>query len=285
MSVSIEWSMAADRKIRADFYPAERESVGTLLVCHGFKGFKDWGFFPYIGKKLSHKLDVIVFNFSHNGIGENGTDFTELDKFALNTYSRELEDLDFVVHAVRDGLFPEEKRPQTAPLFVLGHSRGAGVALIYALDHPDRISGVVSWNGITHPDFFEHKVKEQINANGIGYVVNARTGQQMPLSKEILDDMERNADRYDIVGRAKGSRLPILLVQGTEDYARLVEGSKKLLQARPDIEWHRVEGGTHAFNVVHPFQGTSEPLEEALRVSSDWIMKLDPHAADRGTIR
>ena len=44
----------------------------AILVCHGFKAFKDWGPFPSIGRYFAESGFVsIVFNFSHNGIGKN----------------------------------------------------------------------------------------------------------------------------------------------------------------------------------------------------------------------
>ena len=37
--------------IRGEVYPAEA-SIGTVVLCHGFKGFAHWGFFPYLAQKL-----------------------------------------------------------------------------------------------------------------------------------------------------------------------------------------------------------------------------------------
>ena len=48
---------------------------------------------------------VLSFNFSHNGIGENLTEFTELDKFADNTFSLELEELNEVIDAYLNNFF------------------------------------------------------------------------------------------------------------------------------------------------------------------------------------
>jgi hypothetical protein len=54
-----------------------------IIFVHGFKGFKDWGFGPYLAKYLSTKgFFVITFNFSHNGVSIPMDEFTELDKFA-----------------------------------------------------------------------------------------------------------------------------------------------------------------------------------------------------------
>jgi len=71
-----------------------------IVLVHGFKGFKDWGYAPYFSNYFATKgFFVITFNFSHNGIGENKFEFTELEKFANNTFSREISELEDVVNA------------------------------------------------------------------------------------------------------------------------------------------------------------------------------------------
>ena len=53
----------------------------VVIICHGFKGFKDWGFHPFIGEALAAAGFVAVhINFSHNGVGEDLLEFTELDR-------------------------------------------------------------------------------------------------------------------------------------------------------------------------------------------------------------
>lgn len=265
-----------ERFIRGDFFPAHKESRGTVIVCHGFKGFKDWGFFPYVAQQLSDQFNVITFNFSHNGIGEDLTLFTELEKFAKNTYSRELEDLDILIRHIKTKSLPVQDQAQNLgePLFLLGHSRGGGVSLIYAFDHPDVISGVISWNGITNVDLFSEEQKEEMRSKGRSYVANARTGQQLPLDKEILDDIEANKDRYNIIERARTATVPIVLIQGTEDHQRLLLGSEKLTVANPNIGWIKIEGGNHTFNAVHPFAGATKQLTEAIHQTEKALLSM-----------
>jgi predicted alpha/beta-fold hydrolase len=71
-----------------------------LIYVHGFKGFKDWGFIPFAAEYFAERgFLVITFNFSHNGINGNKLVFTELDKFANNTFSREISELKEVIGA------------------------------------------------------------------------------------------------------------------------------------------------------------------------------------------
>lgn len=273
MPIPFQLPLAPERIIRGDFFPARNKPQGTLVVCHGFKGFKDWAFFPYVGETLSEDLNVITFNFSHNGVGEDLTQFSELEKFARNTYSMELDDLENLFTHIRNRSLPlpPEITQVAEPVILLGHSRGGGVSLIFAFDHPDWVKGVISWNGIADVDLFTDEQKEEMRKKGRSSVLNARTGQHLPLDRVILDDMEANRERFNIINRAKTAPVPIVLIQGTEDHPRLLSGSEKLVEANPKIRWIKIEGGNHTFNAVHPFSQVPQALTEALKHTKEAI--------------
>src|SRR5438034_10700543 len=79
--------------IRGDFdVPSEPRAL--VVVAHGFKGFKDWGFFPWVAEFLCKRGFVVCrFNMSRSGIGENREAFDRLDLFADDTYSIQIADL------------------------------------------------------------------------------------------------------------------------------------------------------------------------------------------------
>lgn len=265
-----------ERMIRADVFVAEQQAQANVIICHGFKGFKDWGFFPHVATQLAQQhINVITFNFSHNGIGDDLQNFTQLEHFAVNTYAKELEDLDTIVKQVGQGFFPGEEKQisidSNLPLFLLGHSKGAGVSLIYGYDNPELIHGVISWNGITNVDIFPDELKQAMVTNGRAYIQNARTNQDMPLDVVILEDIDKHRQRYDIIERAPSSTLPIVLLQGTEDRLVLLEGSSKLVKQNDLVNWIKIEAGTHTFNAVHPFSGTTKQLNEAIEHSRQFI--------------
>src|SRR3989339_708969 len=117
----------------------------TLVFVHGFKGFKDWGFGPYLGEYFANRgFFVITFNFSHNGIGENKTEFNELEKFAKNTFSREVRELNEIISAFRNDFF--EVKGNT-PLGLIGHSRGGAIVLLTASKRTD-VDAIVTWAAI-----------------------------------------------------------------------------------------------------------------------------------------
>lgn len=173
----------------------------VIIICHGFKGFKDWGFFPTLASHLANNgFAAITFNFSINGIGDQPDVFDELDKFARLTFSREQEDLSILLNHVVNQQLPFAETFNTNRIGLFGHSRGGGNSLIFALDHPE-ISTVVIWNSIYRVDFFGPEVIDEIKQKGVTMITHARTGQQLPISREVLDDIEQNRARFDILGR------------------------------------------------------------------------------------
>ncbi|WP_068614245.1 serine aminopeptidase domain-containing protein [Paenibacillus tuaregi] len=251
--------------LRCTRYPSKEARPQSLIIlAPGFKGFKDWGMFPYVAEQFSRQHEVITFNFSHNGIGESPTEFTELDKFAVNTYDRELRDLEALHTYIR-----QDPSLSALPLFLIGHSRGAGVCLVYGFDHPRTLAGVLSWNGLTKLDLFNEQQKKEMREQGRSHVVNARTGQRMPLDVVILEDLEQQKDRYHIMNRIGLADFAVALIQGTEDH--LLEGSRKLVEANPHIPWILIEGANHTFNTTHPFQGASRQLKDAINASELFI--------------
>jgi pimeloyl-ACP methyl ester carboxylesterase len=269
-----EITISSDRIIRGDLFQAQTTAPkGILIICHGFKGFKDWGMFPYVAKQFSSQYHVITFNFSHNGVGADLHSFSELDKFAINTYQLDLEDLNDVIEALKKGDLPLQA-DTSLPLILLGHSRGAAVSLIYSFDFPERISAVLSWNGITHVDLLTQEQKVEMRHRGYTTIANARTKQDMPLNRIILEDMEAQSARYNIIERVKHAQHPIILVQGDEDYERLIRGSERLISALPAVRWIKIKGGSHTFNTVHPFQGSTGALDEAIEQSLQQLNTL-----------
>ncbi|NOV03362.1 alpha/beta hydrolase family protein [Paenibacillus planticolens] len=270
---AFELHIAENRTVRGDYYEAvSQPALGTIVICHGYKGFKDWGMFPHVAQSLAANVNVMSINFSHNGVGEDLLQFTELEKFARDTYSKDLEDLDAVVKEI--GRIAKLSGDDENPILLLGHSRGAGVCLIYALDHPERIAGVISWNGIANVDLLTEENKEEMRRTGRTFTLNGRTKQNMPLDLEILEDMERNSERFHIVNRISGAEFLIALIQGTEDGERLIRGSKQLIERNPAIQWIRIPEGNHTFGSVHPYQGEPQPLKQAINETLKTIQRM-----------
>jgi len=160
-----------------------------LILVHGFKGFKDWGFFPYTGEYFSNNgFFVLSFNFSHNGIGENLTEFTELDKFAENTLSLELSELNELITAYKEEFFGEIANKG---IRLLGHSRGGAISLLCASKN-DEVKAVTTWSAVSNINRYTEGQKNEWKKNGFFEVINSRTKQVMRLNVSLLEDIELN---------------------------------------------------------------------------------------------
>jgi len=259
--------------IRGDIRVKEGEGrKPVLLFAHGFKGFKDWGFFPYASERFTQQdFAVVTFNFSHNGVNE--VDFDELEKFGRNTYSQEQKDLSAVLAAVQENSLPLAERLDNEQNFIVGHSRGGGNSVLFAAEHPE-IRGVATWNGIADVNLFGPAFREQVLQDGVGYVANARTKQQMPIHAAFFEDLDRNKERFDIAAKAAALETPVLFIQGTQDSERLLEGFLHLQKSAPRHRFAKLEDATHTFGTVHPFAGTTDDLERAIALTGAFFAPL-----------
>src|SRR5262245_51833982 len=205
----------------------------VVVMCHGFKGFKDWGFFPVIADHLARAgFSAVSFNFSGSGLGEDGERFSERERFGRATYSGCLRDLALVLDAVSDGALGL----RSAATGVMGHSMGGGVAVLQTARDP-RISALVTWAAtarfgrLWRPD----QVPEW-RRTGILDVVNQRTGEILPLYTDILDDLERNAAVLDVGRAAAEVRAPWLIAHGATDEAVPLDDARALHSANPRSE-------------------------------------------------
>jgi dienelactone hydrolase len=262
-----------DELIRGDLRHREDvKDAPTIIICHGFKGFKDWGFFPVTAESLAEAGYVAVtFNFSRNGIGSDLHNFTELDQFAINTYSHELDDLNCVTEAIiagelGKGLIDIEK------IGLLGHSRGGGLALIYA-SNEDRIKTLVTWSAIATVERYSEEEIKLWEKNGYIEIENRRTKQLMRIHLDLINDIRKNKNKLNILKSVKNLEIPTLIIHGdmdesvpadeaTEIYNNLGATSKDLIL---------IEGGLHTFGTSHPMEAKTASFDTVLDLTENWF--------------
>ena len=245
-------------EIRIPEGPPPRSAV---IVVHGFKGFKDWCFFPFLCDTLAAAGHAVVsFNFSRNGVGADLVSFSELDSFGSNTLSFEQEELRLVLGEVIDGdLLP--KRPERIGL--LGHSRGGGQSVLAAGREP-RLSALVTWGAVSYFDRWSDETKETWREDGRVWVLNKRTGQSMPLDLRLLEDYEAHADELDVASAAARIEAPWLIVHGVDDVTVFPSDARMLAEAAPAGKLALIEGAGHTFEARHPFEHSTPQLDDAV---------------------
>jgi pimeloyl-ACP methyl ester carboxylesterase len=254
-----------NEKIRITTYGYENlNSAPCLVFVHGFKGFKDWGFWPYIGKFFGERgYFVITFNFSHNGVGDSLTEFTELDKFADNTFSLELEELNEVIDAYLNNFFGDKSNSKIG---LIGHSRGGGDSLLVGSIR-DEIGSVVLWASVANFNRYSERQANEWRKKGVFEVLNTRTNQMMKLNLSLLEDLEKNrVGLLNLEQAAKNMNKPMLILHGEQDLAVPVKEAEQIYDwsNKEKTELFKISATGHTFDVTHPFRGSNSKLEVLL---------------------
>ena len=245
-----------------------------LIFVHGFKGFKDWGFNPYLAEYFAkNNFFVITFNFSLNGVGESLTEFDELDKFARNSFSREVEELNFLISSYRNGFFGETNEENKIGL--LGHSRGGAVSLLTATSN-DEISAVATWSAIAKLDRYSERQKKEWKEKGYFEVLNTRTNQMMRMNYSFLQDIETNKDgKLNLEKAVKELNKPLFIAHGDQDLAVPIDEANLIYSwaDKSQTELYIVHNTGHTFNIQHPFAGTNDKFEKLLKETNKFFIK------------
>jgi uncharacterized protein len=245
--------------------PNNAKLLPLVLFAHGFKGFKNWGGFPYMMEKLAGAgFAAVSFNFTHNGVSElSPMDFTRLDLFARNTHTKELDDLQAVINYFYDNA--ETYNIDKNKIALVGHSRGGGAVIIKSAEDK-RIKALVTLASVATVDRYTDEQKKRWREKGFIEIPNARTGQMMKMNKSFLDDIEQNSERLDIQKAMTRLKIPALIIHGKEDLAVKYTDALKLYESsnKNNTELYIVENTGHTFGVEHPFKGTTKTFDEAI---------------------
>lgn len=264
------------RDFRADACYAESENKLPLVIfVHGYKGYKDWGAWDLMSEKFAEAgFFFVKFNFSHNGTTlDNAYAFDDLDAFGNNNYSKELSDLDAVLdHFIKDPKVNSQK------VILIGHSRGGGISIIKTCEDI-RINGLITLASVDHLERFpKDEALENWKKEGVYYVENARTKQQMPHFYQFYEDFYRDPHRFDVERSMEMAKAHVLIIHGTSDEAVSVKNGEHLHILNPNTELFLVENANHTFGAKEPWEEGSLPedlnkvVEKCIQFINDKIV-------------
>lgn len=250
---------------------ARDASQPAVLVMHGFKGFKDYAFLPVISERLARGgYAVVTISVSGAGVDAAGA-FSYPERFARNTYTREMDDIALVIRSLSSGALGVS--PPTS-LGMIGHSRGGGVALCVARETP-AIAALVTWAPIATVRRYPDDAVERWRKAGRMEIDNSRTGQRLPMDYEIVEDVYAHEARFDIRAAAAALDRPWLLIQGTHDETVPHAEGKELaaLATAPGFESLFIEGAGHTFGARHPWSGPTPESETLFGATSRFLSR------------
>lgn len=263
--------------INVDFRYCDTDNKKPLVIlCHGFKGFKDWGFFPYIMDRIAAEGNFAVsFNFTYNGTGDKDdeqSDFTRLDLFAKNTFSRELDDLGSVIDFLFDQ--KDELNYDSDNVSLLGHSRGGGIAILKTAED-NRINRLIVLASVNNFNRYNDVLKNKWKEVGYFEVLNSRTNQMMKMNYTLIEDLEKNNERLDIQKAIEKIDVPVMFIHGTQDITVDYSNSEDLYSRsqKEKTELVLIDNAGHTFGAVHPYTGSTKALENVIDTIINFLKK------------
>lgn len=268
---------SSERPITLDIrWQTEKTTPQPLLIfVHGFKGFKDWGTFNAIADFFATQgFAFLKLNLSHNGTTPDSlTDFSDLEAFGNNNFGIELSDLARVL----DWVSTESCPLSISRIGMIGHSRGGSIVLLKAAED-ERVRAVATWAAVSDlvGRYAPEDKREQWEKSGVDYVLNGRTGQNMPLYFQLYQDTRAHAERYSVERAVRSLQIPLLVAHGKQDPAVDFAEGQALKSWHHDPVWLPVAEADHVFGGSHPFTASQLPipLEEICQKTAIFFRNL-----------
>jgi len=198
-------------------------------------------------------------------------DFRARTEFWQGPY--DLDDLVADTLGVADGLWMD------APVLA-GMSMGGFTALRYALQHPDRLSGLVLIDSAAEPhgeadrEQYRAMVEDLPEADRVSrglaeasahFLFGETTTEQHPnlverwvsrwetyVPEAVHHEVHSWLDRPDVADRLDEIDVPTLVVHGEEDRSLPIEGAERMAEAIPDAELARIPEAGHTSTLENP---------------------------------
>lgn len=244
------------------------------MLLHGLLSNRDHNFAPALAEALSKATGSAVYRFDCRFSPE-----PEKEPEYRYRFSGFLDDVDDLLVVLR-----HLKADGYAPWCLVGHSRGANVALLAGADEeilnlfPNRRPLLCSLAArFTMPDMFRRIFSEEQQravddpACGHEFVWESKRGSLVVL-KADADVVREKMDMKSVVQKGIPADVPILHVHGQDDEVISIEDAKNFVPARKeahpdcDAEMVVVEGSRHAF-------AGKKPSRTLIETVVAWVVK------------
>ena len=258
MPETTSWSIPGsnNQPIFGNTHTPGGEPIGVMIISHGFKGYKDYGFFPQLAQAAS-AVGFIAhrFNFSHSGMTNNIETFERPDLFEQDTWRKQSADLWAVIDA---------KQQAGLPMVLFGHSRG-GITTLLTAGEPEintQLAAVITAAAPSACSRISGTDKDELVRAGRLPSPSARTGQTLFIGRVWQDEIDADAVWHNPCRAAAAITKPLLLIHGTDDPTVPIAEAHELHTAQPNAELGAIENAGHTFNCPNPLPLDQVPPPE-----------------------
>lgn len=257
------------------YHVPSQTKLPVIIFAHGYKGFKDWGAWELMGKAFANAgFCFIKFNFSHNGgTINNPLDFPDLESFGYNNYSKEVQDLNDVINWSISSL---SEIIDTTSINILGHSRAGGITTIVASQHKI-VKKLVTLASVSDykSRFPNGEALLKWKNDGVFYVKNGRTQQEMPHYYQFFEDYIQNEEKLSIKNAALKLKIPHLIIHGASDETVMIHEGHQLHQWSKKSELVVIREANHTLGARHPWKSIYLPqhLRQAVQCCINFYKK------------
>ncbi|MGA1249252.1 MAG: alpha/beta hydrolase family protein [Candidatus Kapaibacteriota bacterium] len=272
--VAFELHNTHDTLIHGEIRMPEQGSYPVILLIHGFRGSKDWGFFPYVAQCLSATGAItITWNMSLNGYSAHSMYIDKPDEFAKNTITEELSDTQCIIDALLDTsstLHSQVSSRWNGKIYIMGHSRGAGIAMLIAEKNP-AIHNIALWNPISRFGRFTERQKQVWKEKGIFQVDETQDGIPILMKYSYIEDLELHGEEYSLMRSIISINSSISIVHAEQDMTVPLKEALALKEQSDAIQLQVIPATGHVFGCTHPFTKSTLALDTALHHTTEFF--------------
>jgi alpha-beta hydrolase superfamily lysophospholipase len=229
------WLDGAAGRLFVRHWPATAKPTASLVICHGFNAHS--GHYARAAEVFAQR------GFTVTALDLRGRGQSDGERFYVQSIDDYADDLSLAIEYARS-------QSPGLPVYLLGHSAGGVTAVTYALEHQDRIAGLISESfayrlpaphlalellkGASHilPHAHALKLKMEDFSRDPAWVAHLNADPLEQGEVQPVQSVAALARGGEWIGSGFGRiTLPLLILHGTADKAALAEGSQAFFDA------------------------------------------------------
>lgn len=264
-----------DTIIHGDLHHAGHRSSPILLIIHGFRGSKNWGFFPTIAEEFAQNGSIVIaWNMSLNGYSKDAQYIDQPESFARNTITHEMVDTQLIIDSILhdDRIISGDMRSHwNGDIHVLGHSRGGGIGILIS-EKNSSIKKLALWNTISRFGRFTERQKKIWSETGIFPIDETEDGKVIAMHYTYISDLEFHGEKYSPLRAIAEVSADILIVHAEQDMTVPIREAYALQEKSHSAQMHSIPQAGHTFGLTHPFTEMTSSLRDAINTTTAFFL-------------